>query len=259
MRSGYDSAYKKETVVRSDLMNIDFDKKLGISTAKAETRMDDKKEYNRYEPTPYDALMKLIRYSDIKEDDHIVDIGSGKGRTAFFLNYYTSCRVTSVEIVEEFHNQAIKNYQIYNKNTRMGRDRLFFVNQKAEDYKFSPFENKVYMFNPFSLKIFIKVINNLIESYYESKRRIELILYYPDDDCINYLEEKTLFSHVSDIYLDTFYKDGRERFSIYRLDEFFRGAEDIVYQSGFYMEYNICITTNDRLKEKTIDKKGRDI
>lgn len=221
-------------------MSIDFDRIAGIHTSKSESRMDSIREYNRYEPTPYDALRKLLQFIDIDNKDHIVDLGSGKGRAAFFLNYYTSCKVTGVEVAEDFYKDALKNLSSYRIKTKKGYNSIFFVNKKAEEYEFSPFENKIYLFNPFTIKIFIKVINNLIESYYENKRKIELIMYYPDDDCINYLEEKTMFSHVSDIYLDTFFKDSREKFSIYRLDEFHINDEYISIKD-INIEYRVEI------------------
>src|SRR3712207_4686623 len=90
---------------------IYYEKILSIDTKKSETRMDACKLYNRYEPTPYLVLEKLLNSYDISESDHLVDFGSGKGRVAFFLNYFTGAGVTGVELVGEFYDKSVNNYR----------------------------------------------------------------------------------------------------------------------------------------------------
>ena len=53
-----------------------YEKLLHINTSRAETRMDTKKIYNRYEPTPYKALIKLFDEYRAGGEDHFVDFGS---------------------------------------------------------------------------------------------------------------------------------------------------------------------------------------
>ena len=49
-------------------------------------------------------------------------------------------------------------------------------------------------------------------------RPVELILYYPSDDYIYYLENNTPFIIKNEIILDSLYKkDNNERFLIYKL------------------------------------------
>lgn len=218
------------------MKEVYYEKLLSIDTIKAETRMDKNKLYNRYEPTPYEVLEKLLDAYEISDRDHLVDFGSGKGRVAFFLNYFTGAGVTGVELVTEFHDKSIKNHRLYrNTNTRTSnissdpkpnnnphKSKIFFVNDYAERYAISKFENKFFFFNPFNKRIFISVVNNIIRSYEEHNRSIDIIMYYPSVDFIDYLEDKTVFNHLMDI--DTTREshlkiDTREKISIYRIGD----------------------------------------
>ena len=63
----------------------------------------------------------------------------------------------------------------------------------------------------------MKVLENILISVEESKRIVDLILYYPSDDYIFFLENYTFFMLFKEIRLENFKNDNRERFLIYRL------------------------------------------
>lgn len=136
-----------------------YEKLLHINTSKIESRMDNKTIYNRYEPTPYKALIKLFDEYKAGIEDHFVDFGSGKARFAFLVNFLFDSACTSVEICEDFHKMALTNKKNYRPRNPASKERLFFVNCPAEKYQVSGFENKFYFFNPFALSIFISVVN----------------------------------------------------------------------------------------------------
>lgn len=193
-----------------------YEKMMHIETAKAETRMDSNKHYNRYEPSSYKALDTLFKKYEANEEDHFVDFGSGKGRFSFFVNFFYGSGSTGVEIVEEFHKDALSNLESYKKKNPKA-SKLFFVNTYAEKYKVSKFENKFYFFNPFSLNIFISVVNEIITSVEEEPRVVDIILYYPTFDYTHYLDTSTGFELLMEVPLEKYSKDLREKFSIYRL------------------------------------------
>lgn len=193
-----------------------FEKLLKINTSKFENRMDKIRNYNNYEPTPYEALKELFNYYTTSEDDHFVDFGSGKGRFSFFVNYFFNSGCTSVEIVREFHQIGLKNLESYKNKNQKKAKKIFFINECAEKYEISSFENKFYFFNPFSVNIFATVVSNIIKSVEINNRVVDIILYYPSDEYIDFLERKTSFNHVLDINLKDYYKNPREKFSIYR-------------------------------------------
>ena len=196
-----------------------MEKLLCINTSRVETRMDAIRYYNRYEPTPYSDLNLLFSQYEIREEDHIVDFGSGKGRISFFVNYYYNTGCTSVEIVNEFHQLAVENFKNYKNKHKRGEGKLFYVNQPAQDYEIGKFENKFYFFNPFACSIFISIINKIIESVDEFPRIVDIILYYPNQEYIDFLDRYTAFSLYKEVYTEKRSKNPREKFSIYRLGE----------------------------------------
>ena len=110
--------------------------------------------------------------------------------------------------------KALENKKTYNGN----KDKIHFVNCKAEDYLVSKNETVFYFFNPFSPEIFHAVINRILDSFEKYPRTITLILYYPEDDTVFYLERHTTFERMDEIAAsDAVYKDRRERFCLYRI------------------------------------------
>ena len=67
----------------------------------------------------------------------------------------------------------------------------------------------------------MKVVENILISFEEKQRKIEIILYYPSDDYIYYLENYTPFIQTRDVRLDSLYKsDNQERFLVYELSSY---------------------------------------
>ena len=113
---------------------------------------------------------------------------------------------------------CINNKKNYLKNYNKEKNKIEFLNIFAEEYKISSTDNKFYFFNPFSVQLFMKVINNILISLEKSPRDIDLILYYPSDEYIYYLENYTCFLLYKEIELPNLsINDKRQKFSIYRL------------------------------------------
>ena len=113
---------------------------------------------------------------------------------------------------------CINNKKNYLKNYNKEKNKIEFLNIFAEKYKISSTDNKFYFFNPFSVQLFMKVINNILISLEKSPRDIDLILYYPSDEYIYYLENYTAFLLYKEIELPNLsINDKRQKFSIYRL------------------------------------------
>lgn len=200
-------------------MEQSFERLLNISTSGNQKNFNEFIHYNRYEPTSYYVLEALLHNYPLLESDNVVDFGSGKGRLNFFLNHFFKCRVTGVEMNKYYYEEALTNTKNYlAKNKGYDPSKISFVNCIAEDYEISPNENKFYFFNPFSVQIFIKVVTNIIYSVVDEYRPVDLILYYPSEDYIYYLENYTMFHLVKEIKLNEHYKqDNRERILVYRL------------------------------------------
>lgn len=174
--------------------------------------------YHPYEPTPYEALEILFEEYDVKESDHIVDFGCGKGRLNFFIHYFYRASVTGIEMNEDFYQDAQKNRESYGKKTKQNVDCIQFFCCLAEEYQIKSTDNRFYFFNPFSIDVFRKVIDNIIISVQNNPRSVEVILYYAHEDYIYFLEDETLFELVKEVQLPHLYKrNPYERFLIYRL------------------------------------------
>lgn len=194
-----------------------YENLLNIKTSGKQDLDETTIHYNRYEPTSYESLNKLFEEYKITINDSVVDFGCGKGRLNFYLNYLFNCNVTGIEMNAYFFKQALSNKKCYLSKTKAQNDKIDFVCTLAQEYQIKKNDNKFYFFNPFSVEIFMKVLDNILGSVYEFKRDIELILFYPSDDYIFFLNEYTLFSLKKEIRLDTFKTDSRDRFLIYNM------------------------------------------
>ncbi|MEJ8553194.1 methyltransferase [Tepidibacter sp. Z1-5] len=172
--------------------------------------------YHPYEATLYSALEILFKQYQVESDDNIVDFGCGKGRLVFYINYFYNSNVIGVEMDKELYLEAIENKYSYLKKYKKNIDKINFLCCFAQEYNIKPADNKFYFFNPFSIQIFRKIIDNILLSVEEYERRVELILYYPSEDYIYYLENNTPFILIDEIIVENLYKsDNSERFLIY--------------------------------------------
>lgn len=195
-----------------------YDKLLNINTIGNQNWKSTSTHNHPYEPTLYIALEELFEDYNLSKDDHIVDFGCGMGRLIFYINYYFKSYVTGVEINERYYEEALINKINYVKKNKKSEDKINFECNLAQQYEISTLDNKFYFFNPFSIQIFSKVIDNILESYEENMRDIDIIMYYPSAEYLDFLDYKTPFILNKEIYLkDLYEKDDKERFVIYSL------------------------------------------
>lgn len=194
-----------------------YENLLNIKTSGKQDLEETTIHYNRYEPTEYEALNKLCEEYEFKSTDSVVDFGCGKGRLNFYLNYFYKCRVTGIEMNKYFYKQALENKKSYLKEHKRNENEVNFICTLAEKYEINKEDNKFYFFNPFSVEIFMKVIDNILGSVYEYNREIEIIVFYPSDDYIFFLEQYTLFNLEKEVRLDNFNNNNRDRILIYKL------------------------------------------
>lgn len=200
------------------MIENNYESLLNIKTTGEQSWDETKKCYHPYEPTPYFALDKLLERYNINETDSVIDFGCGKGRLNFYLNYKYNCNVLGIEMDEKFYNQCIVNKKEYIEKSKNKGDKVNFKCIFAQEYKIEDNDNKFYFFNPFSVQIFMKVVDNILISFENNPRNMDIILYYPSDDYIYYLENYTPFIQREEVRLDEWYKDdNQERFLIYEL------------------------------------------
>ncbi|RDW16138.1 SAM-dependent methyltransferase [Oceanobacillus arenosus] len=195
-----------------------YDRLLSIKTTGNQWGVPSSTHYNPYEPTLYEALEVLFDHYELNREDHLIDFGSGKGRLGFYIDYHFHAKVTGVEMNEKFYNMAMENRSHYLHRTKRKGDNIQFYCGLAENYAIDLTANRFYFFNPFSVQIFQRVIQNILQSIEESAREIEIILYYPHDDYLFYLDNHPSFVLKEEIILPKVYeKNPYERFVIYKL------------------------------------------
>ncbi len=194
-----------------------YDALLNIKTVGDQKGFNNSMHYHRYEPTPYYALETLFNTYELKSSDRVVDFGCGKGRLNFYIHHLFQATVIGIEMNEGFCKEAIENRTRYLKKAKNRTDKIHFHCSLAEKYQINPLDNHFYFFNPFSIQIFMQVINNILLSVEEFKREIELILYYPSDDYLYFLENQMSFELKEEVILPDYAHNPYEKFLIYRL------------------------------------------
>jgi|SRR5690554_252235 len=167
-------------------MNIN-DKLLNIKTDGI--KITNKKDHFYYEATPYHDLNILTKKIKLKDSDTLVDFGSGKGRVLFYFNYLFNNFSKGIEIEEDLIQLANKNKENFIKST----NKIAFIKSLAENYQVDINDNYFFFFNPFDINIFSKVINNIIKSFNEKRRKITIILCYPIIEYLEYIINETDF------------------------------------------------------------------
>ena len=192
------------------------DKLLNIRTTGIREWKDKTVAYNRYEPTPYTALDKLFQSYTLDTNDKVVDFGCGRGRVTFYIHNRFQVPVTGVEVNDKTYDEALDNKASYRKRAKHISAPIRLKYGLAEHYEVKETDNKFYFFNPFSVKIFKQVVNNIIISARENNKTVDIILYYPISEYKRYLNDKTDFKLLNKIRMSKT-KDLNEKILIYRL------------------------------------------
>ncbi|MCP1122131.1 SAM-dependent methyltransferase [Bacillus sp. 3103sda1] len=195
-----------------------YDTVLNIKTVGEQKGFYESLHYHRYEPTPYYGLEQLFSKYELKSSDQIVDFGCGKGRLNFYIHHFYHASVVGIEMNETFYQEAMDNRDSYLKKVKKSKDKIHFHCCLAQEYEIDPLDNKFYFFNPFSVQVFMNVINNILLSVEKVEREVELVLYYPSEDYIYFLDNQTSFELKEEVILPGLYeRNSNERFLIYRL------------------------------------------
>lgn len=169
---------------------------------------------HRYEPTPYRVLEVLFDAFPLTKEDVLLDYGSGLGRLAFYSAARFGCPCIGVEMAEKWYTTAENNRLSF---VTEDAD-IHFILDTADHYEVDDRVTYIYCFNPFSPDVFRTVLTRIECSFERNPRTLTLVLYYPEDDTIFYIEQHTAFQRIDEIAAsEAIKKDRRERFSLYRL------------------------------------------
>lgn len=194
-----------------------YDQGLNIRTQGLREWRDTTVQYNRYEATPYKALEQLFRQYKLTDTDQVVDFGSGRGRVAFYIHQQFQIPVTGIEVNEQTLDEAFVNKRSYRRTASHIPASIRFEYGLAEHYEIQDEDNCFYFFNPFSVKIFKQVVQNIIASVERCPRIVDIILYYPLPEYKQILHNSSSFRLMNKVKVKGA-KDNKEKFLIYRWD-----------------------------------------
>jgi len=197
-------------------MNMSYDKLLHIETEKVQVGFNKSYHYHRYEPTPYEDLEKLVHVFPLRQTDCVVDFGCGKGRLNFFLHYLFKSTVKGIEMNKEFYLDAMRNVEQYSKRNKRIKEKILFYHCKAEDYTIQEEDNCFYFFNPFSIQVFQKIMNNILCSLEQTARTVTIIIYYPSEDYQLYMNNHSIFNRTHEVEVGIRKNKEKEKFIIYQ-------------------------------------------
>lgn len=189
---------------------------LNIETAGNQYGFPKLLHYHRYEPTPYSGLQQLFKQYELPKETHFIDIGCGKGRVPIYIHSQFGITVTGIEMDKDFYEVAEKNKVSYLKKVKKRGKEITFLKMLAEDYPVKPLDNVFFFFNPFSVQIFRKVVQHILQSIEESPRIVDIILYYPSQEYLQFLVHETSFELFVEVPLENL-KNISERICVFRI------------------------------------------
>lgn len=193
------------------------DRFLHVQTMSVGERANESSHYHHYEATSYWMLDELFEVYEVNREGAFVDFGCGKGRVLFYVHHYFQMAVVGIEMNDQLYREALLNETSYLQNKKKLAKPIKIEHEFAERYPIEGIETTFFLFNPFSLQIFMKVLDNILRSVEENPRTVDLILYYPAGEYIDYIEMKTPFYLLKEIEIAGLVEgDGRERFVVYR-------------------------------------------
>jgi SAM-dependent methyltransferase len=113
-----------------------------------------------------------------------IDLGAGKGRALLMASDYPFARIMGVEFMPDLCRAAEENIVSYSasSNDRQQCREMAMVCTDACDFTFPTEPLVVYLFNPFSEPVFVKVLENLRRSVEQSPREIYVAYRYTEHE-----------------------------------------------------------------------------
>ena len=138
-----------------------YDSLFGIDT---KPNIDIKENFSnhlfyKYQPTNYSFLEYLFLKYSFSQSDHLFDFGVGCGRVIYMAAFYGCERISGCELNKDYYSTVFSS--IKRNNHRFITSAIInIVNDDAQNIIFDSSINKFFFFNPFHLKIYIKVFKN---------------------------------------------------------------------------------------------------
>jgi hypothetical protein len=168
--------------------------------------------------TQQSAVSKDLSSADDESLDYaglkaftFIDLGAGKGRALLMASDYPFARIMGVEFMPELCRAAEENIVSYSasSNDRQKCERMEMICLDACDFAFPIEPLVIYLFNPFSEPVFVKVLENLRRSIEQAPREIYVAYRYTEHQKL--LAETTWLEKIAGTEQWAVYKERRDR------------------------------------------------
>ena len=132
----------------------------------------------RYRPTEWTTLRRILRHREVGREDVFIDFGSGLGRVVYQAALkYPFKRVIGVELSEQLNDVARRN--LARNQERLRCRSVELVAGDVLDYDIPDDVTVAFFANPFQGPIFATVIERLLVSFDSHPRTLRLIYRNP--------------------------------------------------------------------------------
>ena len=125
------------------------------------------------------SFVELMRRLDVDFGNYsFIDLGSGKGRVLLLAASFPFHRIIGVEFAVELHNAAQENLVAFaERGSDTSRISLFLADAASFSFPVEPLI--IYLFNPFGSRIIRRVAENVLSSWRDAPRPIEVLYAHP--------------------------------------------------------------------------------
>lgn len=135
----------------------------------------------RYQPTHWFALRRILPPREVGPDDVFIDFGSGMGRVVYQAAAgYPFARVVGVELSERLH--AIARENLERTRSRLRCPDVELVAADVLDYEIPDDVTVAFFANPFSGHVFASVVQRLVASQERRPRRLRVVYVNPVEE-----------------------------------------------------------------------------
>ncbi len=130
-----------------------------------------------YMPASFDLLELCFTQADVKNCKHFLDIGCGMGRAMVVAAHYGAKKITGIDIAKNLIAKSKINLAAL--KTKMPNVEANCYLQNAYYFKIPTDVDVIFLFNPFDELVMDAVVENILDSLEENKRKIKIIYFNP--------------------------------------------------------------------------------
>lgn len=130
-----------------------------------------------YMPASFDLLELCFAQIDFENCKHFLDIGCGMGRAMVVAAHYGAKKITGIDVAKSLIIKSKKN--IATLKSKMSNVEATCQLQNAYYYEIPNDVDVIFLFNPFDELVMDAVVDNILNSLEENKRKIKIIYLNP--------------------------------------------------------------------------------